>query len=458
MKVLLMHPLTAFVAAPPNIPDLGLGYIMSSLKKYNHQVFIRDWNMNPSVENFKEWLIENKPEAIGIKVFTKDVGAAKKTISIIRETLPEVTIIIGGPHPSAAAPVELMEDFLECDYAIKGEAENSFPSLLSLIINMKIDVGDGKGYITDESAKKISGLVWRNKEGISCNPTFLIHDLDRIDFPCWEILNPNNYSVDLPGSTLDGWNTAPIITTRGCPGKCTFCSAYNVNGRKIRHRSPENVLREMSMLYNQYNVRKFTFQDNCFTSHKEILIKICEGIIKERMNIEWDFVSYERLDNLTNETLSLMYKAGGRMIHIGIESGSEKIRKVMNKSCSLKDISEKVKVIQRNGIKIGAWFMIGFPEETKKEIKETIKYAFSLGADLTTFTICFPLPGSQVYYHIREEYKFDKIDWSNFDIYNSPYPMSELSSKELTRMLKKIRLRIRLNKVVKKLVHFIGVK
>lgn len=455
MKVLLMHPLTAFVADPPNIPDLGLGYIMASLRKYNHQVFIRDWNTNPSVEDFKEWLIENKPQAIGIKVFTKDVGAAKKTISIIRETLPEVTIIIGGPHPSAVAPAELMEDFLECDYAIKGEAENSFPSLLSLIINRKRDVGDSKGYITDERAKEIAGLVWRNKEGISCNPTSLIHDLDRIDLPCWEMLNPNNYSVDSPGSTLDGWNTAPIITTRGCPGKCTFCSAYNVNGRKIRHRSPENVLNEMLMLYNQYNVRKFMFQDNCFTSHKVNLIKICEGIIKERMNIEWDFVSYERLDNLTNETLSLMYKAGGRMIHMGIESGSEKIRKVMNKSCSLKDISEKVKIIQRNGIKIGAWFMIGFPEETKKEIKETIKYAFSLGTDLTTFTICFPLPGSQVYYHIREKYKFDKIDWSNFDIYNSPYPMSELSSKELTRMLKKIRLRIKLNKVVKKLIHFI---
>jgi anaerobic magnesium-protoporphyrin IX monomethyl ester cyclase len=158
--------------------------------------------------------------------------------------------------------------------------------------------------------------------------------------------------------------------------------------------------------------------------------------------------SYQRLDTLTDETLSLMYKAGCRMIHMGIESGSEKTRKVMNKFCSLGEITEKVKLIKKNGIKVGAWFMIGFPEETKEEMNKTIRYAFSLGSELVMFTICFPLPGTQVYRYIKEKYKFDRIDWANFDIYTSQYPVSKLSSMKLTWLLKGIRLRILLAKKI----------
>lgn len=439
MKILLMVPLTSFVDSPPNIPDLGLAYITTSLRKHGHDVYIRDWNMNPSVDNFRVWLKDNRPDVIGIKVFTKDVSATKKTILTIKETLQDAAIVIGGPHPSATEPEELMADFVGCDFAIKAEAEEGLPSLLD-------EIKDLTQKNMKEQFKRISGLIWREGDKIFFNPITFVHDLDKIDFPCWELFNPKNYSVDMFGSTLHGWNTAPIITTRGCPGKCSFCSAYNVNGRRIRYRSPENVLNEMLLLYKKYDVRKFIFQDNCFTSHKESLIKICEGIIKERMNIEWDFVTYEILDNLKDETMALIYRAGGRMVHVGIESGSEKTRKVMNKTSLLKDISEKIKAFRRNGIRIGAWFMIGFPEETKKEMKETIDYAFSIDADLVTFTICYPLPGSQIYQYIREKYRFEKIDWSNFDIYNSRYPVSQLSSKALTKMLKGVRLRILITK------------
>ena len=193
------------------------------------------------------------------------------------------------------------------------------------------------------------------------------------------------------------------------------------------------------------------FMDNCFTSHKENLMKICEGIIKEKMVIEWDFVSYEKLDNLTDSTLSLMYQSGCRLIHMGIESGSEKTRKVMNKSCSLKEVTDKIKVIQDNWINVGAWFMIGFPEETKKEIRETTNYAFSLDADLVTFTTCFPLPGSQVYHYIKDRYKFKKIDWAAFDIDKSAYPVSQLPSKELARQLRIIRFKLLMGRVFKKI-------
>lgn len=448
MKVLLTQPLVALVKDPPRIPDVGLGYIATSLKKRGHEVYIRDWNMNPSIEDFRQWLTEKNPDIVGVKIFTKDVKAAKETISIIRVTLPDVLIIIGGPHPSASEPEELMEDFKESNFAMRGEAEISFPLLLERINQFKVFSinSDTNGYLSE-----IAGLVWRVSGQVFHNPISLIEDLDTIDFPCWEMINPSFYTTTMYTSKNRKGNSAPIITTRGCPGKCSFCSAYMVNGRRIRSRSAANVFKEMTMLYTQYNVRSFIFSDNCFSARRENLKELCSLIIKEKMDIEWDCVSYERLDNLDDETLPLMYKAGCRMLHMGIESGCEKTRKKMNKSCSLKGITEKIKVIQDSGIKVGAWFMIGFPEETKKEISETTNYAFSLGADLVTFTTCFPLPGSQVYHHIKDRYKFKKIDWAAFDIDNSAYPVSQLPSKELARQLRIIRFRLLMGRVLKKI-------
>ena len=134
MKILLMTPLTSFVDHPPNIPDLGIAYLTSSLKNRGYEVHIRDWNADPSVDNFRKWLKENQPAVVGIKIFTKDVAAAQKTIRIIRETLQGTTIVIGGPHPSASEPADLMDDLIDCDFAIRGEAEES---LLSLICSSK---------------------------------------------------------------------------------------------------------------------------------------------------------------------------------------------------------------------------------------------------------------------------------------------------------------------------------
>jgi len=455
MKILLMTPISELVELPPDIPDLGLGYIAASLKDSSHNIIIMDWAMKLSSGDFKSWLAANKPELIGIKIFTKDVSAAKKTISIIREIIPEVIIVIGGPHPSAVDPIRLMEDFSKCDFAIKGEAEISLSSLLTEISER--EKNSDRGFINKERAIKIPGLVWRDKDSVFANPISLCHDLNKFKFPPWEIMDLNKYTINMLGSEKEG-ATAPIITTRGCPGKCTYCSAHNISGRKIRSRSPENVFNEMSILYSKYGVKKFMFMDNCFTANKKHLKLICKLIINDRMNVEWDCNSYENLGNLTDEMLALMYDAGCRMIHMGIESGSEHTRKKMNKLSDLSDIDKKIKLIKKNRIMIGAWFMIGFPGETKKEMNKTIRYAFSLNPDLLTFTIVYPLPGTKIYKYMQDKYKFQNIDWSNFDIYNSEYPLSELSSKKLKWSLKRIRLSIRIRNKVKMIIHFLEEK
>lgn len=129
-KILLMVPVISFVKDPPKFPDVGLGYLATAIKKSGYDVHLRSWNMDPSVENFKRYIKENNFDVIGIKVFTKDVAAANKTMRLIRATLPETAIVVGGPHPATSEPEDVMIDFPDCDFAFRGEAEIGLPLLL----------------------------------------------------------------------------------------------------------------------------------------------------------------------------------------------------------------------------------------------------------------------------------------------------------------------------------------
>ena len=121
-RLLLTVPVTSLVERPPLFPDLGLGYLASAVLKAGHKVSIRSWNMNPSVSDFVNYIKQNSFDVIGIKVFTKDISAANKTIEIIREVSPRTTVVVGGPHPSTSSPTEVVLDIPKADFIFRGEA------------------------------------------------------------------------------------------------------------------------------------------------------------------------------------------------------------------------------------------------------------------------------------------------------------------------------------------------
>ncbi len=446
MKVLLTQPLTRHVKHAPNIPDLGLGYLAAALRNSGHQPLVLDWNMRCDERGFKDFLLSERPGLVGVKIFTKDVKAAQITVSLIREALPHAAIVIGGPHPSALEAPDLMDDFQGADFAIRGEAETSLPALASALQNRP---DKSAPLINPAHIRGIAGLVWRDGGRVRSNPISFVHKLDEIGFPAWDLIDPGDYSATVLGVDMKEGRSAPVIMTRGCPAHCTFCTAFNVNGRAIRTRSPENVFEEMKLLYSRYNVRTFMFQDNCFTSGKKNLLSLCDMIIRGDLRMEWDCVSYESLSSLDNDTVPLMYKAGCRMIHMGIEAGCESTRKRIHKGGSLKEIAQKAALVKSHGVRVGAWFMLGFPEETFREMLATVRYAFSLKADLVTFTPCFPLPGTEVYEYTRRKYALKKIDWALFDIDRSSYSMSRISSSQLRAFIKLLRFRLRAARLMK---------
>jgi radical SAM superfamily enzyme YgiQ (UPF0313 family) len=442
-KVLLMVPITSLMNRIPRFPDLGLGYLATAIKDSGDNVSIRSWNMNPSVRDFKRHIKENRFDIVGIKVFTKDVAAAKKTIRIIRSVSPDTVIVIGGPHPSTSEPEEVMIDFPEGDFIFRGEAEIGLPVLIQHISESRKN--------SSEDLKEIPGLVWREGDTVHSNLPILIPDIDNFGMPLWDLMTPKTYKVPgIPGGPAHGY-TAPIIVTRGCSSRCMYCAAHKINGRKVRSRSAKAVVEEIGLLYDKYNVRHLAIMDTGFTQNENIVTEICEGLLKNNLNIAWDCVGYEDLASLSEDMLKLMKSAGCKLLNVGIESGSDMIRKQIKKQGTTKEIFKKIQLIKDAGIGIRAYFMLGFPGETKKEIEDTINYAFSLPAESVQFDIPCPHPGTELLDYLKEKYSAKRIDWGRFDVYKSPYPLSEVSSKELYSMLKKVRRRILFGLAIRKL-------
>ncbi|MDY6855659.1 MAG: radical SAM protein [Thermodesulfobacteriota bacterium] len=429
-----MVPVTSLMRRIPRFPDLGLGYLATAIRNSGHNVSVRSWNMDPSVKDFKRYIQENSFDIIGIKVFTKDVAAAKKTIRIIQSVSPHTVIILGGPHPSTSEPEEVMSDFPESDFIFRGEAEIGLPLLIQLIGEKRKN--------TSQNLKGIPGLVWREGDAIHSNSPVFVSDMDAFGIPLWDLMTPKTYKAPgIPGGPVHG-NTAPIIVTRGCSSRCTYCAAYKINGKKVRSRSAKAVVEEIGLLHDQYNVRHLAVMDTRFTQNEGIVTEICEGIVKNNLHIAWDCIGYQGLTSLNKDTLQSMKRAGCRFINVGIETGSDAIRKRIKKQAMTMEIFEKVQQIKDTGIDIRAFFMLGFPGETKRDIQETIDYAFSLSVESVQFDIVCPHPGTDLLGYLKERYCVEKIDWEKFDVYTSPYPLSEISSKELYRILKKVRRRI----------------
>jgi radical SAM superfamily enzyme YgiQ (UPF0313 family) len=438
MRVLLMVPLKLSLSKGdrPTIPDLGLGYLASALKKEGHEVFLHDWNKKSLKKDFLDYLRKINPEVIGLKVFTKDMADAVATTEIIRHALPEVILIVGGPHPSASPPNETMADFIWVDFALQGDAEKSLPMLLKLLSQR------------DKPAllKEIPGLIWRDQGQVSFNPNHLNIDLDSIGFPDWELINPVEYLPPRASRQKMDGTAAPISITRGCPAKCIFCCAYKVNGCRVRARSPQHVLEEVKLLYHKYQVRHFFITDTNFLYYKELVEELCQLIIKEELHLRFDTPTGPRWDILDDKLLPLLRKAGCNMIGLGIESGSPRIRKLIKKEPEpLEDIKKTVDRIRSHQIGVAGYFMLGFPEETLKDIEATVDLAFSLKLDHRSFEVVYPLPGTPLYEQLKAKYGLLKIDWQRFDITDSPYPLGTLTTKELNRYLSRIYLKMLFN-------------
>lgn len=405
MKILLINPPVIFemIDNSPSIisegrgvyPPLGLLYIAGYLEANSphHELRILDCQAEEiSNKSLVEYLEDFEPEVIGLTVMTMTILDVLETIRIAKHTLPNVKIVLGGPHVHIY-PLETIK-LKNVDFVVLGEGEIAFNDLIENIHE-------------PENLLKIPGLVFHYKGKVVQTefPKF-ITDIDSLPFPARHLTKYKKYNSLLahrePATTM--------FTSRGCPFQCSFCDRPNL-GKKFRARSAKNVVDEMEECVNM-GIHEFIIYDDTFTVQKQRVLDICDEIIKRKLDVGFDIRA--RVDTITPEMLTKLKQAGCNGIHYGIEAGTEKILKVLNKGISLTVAKMVFRQTRQAGIKVLGYFMIGSPSEDLNDIKNTYKIMKKLKPDYMHLAILTPFPATRIYENALEQGIYTSDIWREF--------------------------------------------
>ena len=359
-------------------PPLGLGYIAAYLKQHNISVEIVDCTFLDQKQALKEIEASN-PKIIGIQSM---YSMRNKSIELARLLRDKCELLVAGGALPTMQPDIFLKDF---DIVIIGEGEQT---MLELVKQFE-DHGD---------FSQINGIAYRDKDTDQIKrttPRSLADDLDMLPPPSRDLFDNSLYKKYFSGRF--GYKTTAIMTSRGCPFSCDFCSKP-VFGSEFRSRSASKVADEIEEVIS-LGYDRIWFADDCFTLDRNRLFAICDEIVRRGLKIGWECLS--RVDTLDSDTADKMKQAGCVRMFFGIESGNDSILKIMKKQITTKQAYEATLLCKKKGIKAGAFFILGYPGDDDKTILETIKFASSLPLDYLSFTLPYPIPGTPLFERLR---------------------------------------------------------
>lgn len=407
----------------PDFPPIGIAYLGAIANNLGHETMLIDAGLSSLTEIINE-VKKFSPQIIGVTCWTIDRGMVWKLCSKLKE-VTKAYLVIGGPH-ATIYPEHIFKK-THTSAVIIGEGEETFKELLSAIEG-NIDI------------KSVRGLVLRNDDGTLhfSGTRSLIENLDLIPRPYYAGFKNFTFS-NYKGFPSLPHPTAPIISSRGCVFNCTYCGSVRFWGKRWRYRSAENILDEIEWLIKETGAKSIYFFDDNFTVKKERVIAVCEGIMNRGWNIKWSCCSHVKNVNL--DLLNIMKKSGCVSIDFGVESGSDKILRKINKKQTREEIEKTFEQMHEVGIKPRAYLMVGNIGENDSTINETIEMIgkikpwSSIGA-----TILWLLPGTTEYNNAVKNGHITDDFWLNSD--DIPYNLQEYSYKELFHLRKRLMLGI----------------
>ncbi|MEW6008482.1 MAG: radical SAM protein [Candidatus Omnitrophota bacterium] len=433
MKVLLIYPPKFNLVTPalPEVqerglgffPPLGLMYIAAHLKKYTqHNVEILDADVERlSYEEIRDEVKMRKPDVVGITAMTYMLYDAISVARVVKEADKNIHINLGGPHVNIY-PQETI-NFPFVDSVTLGEGEITLTEFVDALSQK-------------DSLKRIKGIVYKENGNIFYNePRELVKDIDILPYPDRRIINYKKYYNIMSRNQI----STTMITSRGCSNRCIFC---DIPHKTVRYRSIENVLEEVKDCL-KLGVREIYFYDDTFNLDKRRVIEFCSKIIEEGFKFSWTFRG--RIKPLDEEMLAKLSKAGCQRIQFGVESGNEEILKLIRKNITLEEVKQAFRLTRKFGISSSAYFMIGFPNESKEMVLETIKFVNELNPDYVAFSVTQPFPNTELYKMGLERGIFKTDFWKDFacnpKINFAPFLWEETLSREQMYELQRVALR-----------------
>ncbi|UCE66779.1 MAG: cobalamin-dependent protein [Candidatus Zixiibacteriota bacterium] len=400
---------------------MGLAYLGTAVKKAGFDVVALDSAAESPAREIEHNLLrfgldENelreriaavKPDIVGIGCFfSSRFPAVLETARAVKEIDKRIITVTGGIHPSLM-PGEVCSH-PEIDFVVIGEGERIFVDLLNAI-------SDGRDFDNIEGlAYKINGdiKITRRRE--------YIEDLDSLGFPAWELFDMEKYLGIGEGRwDLGGGRYAPVVTSRSCPFRCTFCSIHHVMGPKYRAHSPDYVVDMIGTLVKKYDVDEISFEDDNLTYDNDRFVSICKGIVERGINIKWNTPNGVHVGSLDRNSIEWAKRSGCDSLNLAVESGDEFIRnKVIKKGLSSESIYAVAEACREMGIKTNAYFVIGMPGETEESINKSRKLLSDLRFNNVSIFVATPMPGTKLYdeciargYLDKESYETDFVNY-----------------------------------------------
>jgi len=357
-------------------------------------------------KNFVKCVQNWKPDIVGISAITVESEHAFELARLTKINSENSIVVMGGPHPTSYNE-EVLNNH-NVNFTILHEGELTFCNLMDAL-----DAGN--------PIQNVKGIGYRDDLGkpTKTDPQPYIDDLDEIPHPAWDLIDFSAYAQVKSMSLIGPRRVAPIFTSRACPYRCTYC--HNMFGKKFQKRSVTNVLDEIEMLVHDYNIKHFEIIDDIFNIDKVRTQQILQGILDRGLDIRLAFPNGLRGDLLTEELVDLFVRAGTEFVSLAIESGSPRIQKHIRKHMRLDKIQDAIGWFVKRKVFTNCFYMIGFPTETHKEMKQTIKFACAQQSHTAMFFLVTPFNGTELADQLAKNgstvhKNYDKFAYNSTDI------------------------------------------
>lgn len=406
MKILLINPAPTGTLKATGIlfPPLGILSLAGYMEREGYQVEVKDLAIKKNAVDldFKRY------DLVGISTDTTRHRQALRLAEKAKRM--GCTVVMGGPHPGYVDEEILSTQ--QVDFIVHGEGEVTFSELVATL-----QKGDG-------DLKSVRGISFRHKGSLLRTPQRpFIEDLDRLPLPARHLIDMDDYRR----TKLGGREITPLITSRGCPYRCAFCTSSQFWGTKVRMRSVETILKELEELHGRYHFNAVAFLDDTFTFFPERVIELCQGMNERKLDLWWWCLSRADLLLRNEGMVKEMVRAGAKSIFIGVESPDPKTLQSLKKGMEVEEIIQTVEMLKRNGLEIHASYIIGGLNETVRSIQKTIRFAKQLDTNVAQFSILTPYPGTAIYEQVKHRIFKWRAPWSFFDMQHLVFKHDHLS-------------------------------
>lgn len=411
MKVLLIQAPWTLAQDIPLVVQMPLGllYVAAYARAHGHEVTVLDSlaeghrraqrqgervTYGLSEGAIRRRIRATAPDVVGISVpFSVQFGDAERVAGLVKGVDDRIVTVMGGIHPTVHPEQVLEHDSV--DYVLRGEGEESFVALLEAL--------EAGNCPTD-----VDGIAFRQADGtLRVNPKrSFIEDLDALPFPAWDLLDLEPYFEAglVHGFERRGRRSFNIITSRGCPAACSFCTIQQVTGRRFRARSPDSVLAEIGQLVGQYGAEHLQFEDDNLTFDIPRAKAIFRGMIQRGLDLPWNTPNGIALWRMDRECLALMRDAGCYYVSFALESGSQRVLdELMHKPLQLEAALPLVPYARSLGMKVAAFFVVGNPGETKAEMQLSFDLPYRVELDWVEYSIATPYGGTELRAQVEEQ-------------------------------------------------------